>query len=98
LVEAPQGPVGLLGQGPVVVGMATADLGDIGPGGQSFGHEHADGLQHPWPAAELGAVEVDQAVAGQGLGQLQGPVLIEAGDLGGGLEGPAVDEAGHGFQ
>ena len=46
----------------------------------------------------LGAVELDQAVAGQRLGQIQRPVLLQPGDLGGGLDGPAAGEDGHDLQ
>jgi hypothetical protein len=81
-----------------VVGVATPDLGDIRPGRQPLGDEHPDGLQHPWPGTELGDVEEDEAVTGQGFGQVEGSVLIEAGDIGGRFDGPAVDEDGHGLQ
>ena len=72
--------------------MPPPDLGGVGPGRQPLGHERADGLQHPRPGPEPGAVEVDQAVPGQRLGQLQRPVLIQARYLGGGRDGPAVGE------
>jgi hypothetical protein len=98
LVEAPQRPVGLLGQRPVVVGVAALDLGAVGPARQPFGDELPDGLQHPRPGTVVGAVELDQAVADQRFGELQRPVLVQGGHLGGGLDRPAVDEHGHGLQ
>jgi hypothetical protein len=72
--------------------MPALDLGDVRPGRQPLGHKRADGLQHPRPGAVAGGVEVDQAVPGQRLGQVQRPVLVQAGHLGGGLDGPAVRE------
>jgi hypothetical protein len=89
---AAQPPVRLLGQRPVVAGVPAADLGGVGPEGEMLRHELADGFQHPRPGPEPGAVEVDQAVPGQLLRQLQRPVLIQARHSGGGLDGPAVGE------
>jgi len=64
LARAAQRPVGLLGQRPVVAGVPPGDLGGVGPGREPLGHELANGLQHPRPGPEFGAVEVDQAVPG----------------------------------
>jgi hypothetical protein len=50
-----------------VLGVAASDLGDVGPGLEPLGHKRADGLQHPQPRPELGAVQLDEAVAGQRL-------------------------------
>jgi pimeloyl-ACP methyl ester carboxylesterase len=58
-------------------GVPPPDLGGVGPGRQPLGHELADGLQHPRPGPEPGTVEVDQAMPGQRLRQLQRPVPIQ---------------------
>ena len=58
----------LFGQRPVVIGVAALHLDDVGPGGQPFGDEHADGLQHPAPEPIAGAVGLNQAVPDQRLG------------------------------
>jgi hypothetical protein len=47
VVDAAQGLVGLLGQPPVVVGVTSADLGEVGPRLEGFGDIAADGVQHP---------------------------------------------------
>ena len=93
-----QRPVGPLGQRPVVAGVAAADLAGVGPARQPLGDEGADGLQHPRPRAGPAVVQVDQAVLGEGLRQLQRPVLVQAGHLRRGLDGPAVHEHRHGLQ
>lgn len=90
--SAAQRPVRLLGQDPVVVGVPPLDLVGAGPGRQPLGHKLADGLQHPGPGPELRAVDIDQAVAGQRLGQIQRPILLHARDLGRGLDSPAIGE------
>jgi hypothetical protein len=74
------------------------DLAGVGPGGQPLGHERSDGLQHPGPGPEPGAVEVDQAVPGQRLRQLQRPVLLQARHCRRGRDGPAVGEDGRDLQ
>jgi len=68
------------------------DLGGVRAGGQPLGDKHADDLEHPRAGPVRAAVELDQAVAGQLLGQFQRPVLIQAGHLGRGLGGPAIGE------
>lgn len=98
MADAPQRPVRLLGQLPVVVGVAALDLGRVGPGGQALGDEAADRFEHPRSGAVIGDIEIDQTVTGQRLGQVERPVLIQAGDLGGGLHGPAVHEHGHSLE
>ena len=63
MAQPPQRAVGLLGQGSVVVGVAAADLGGVGPGAQALGGERADRLEHPRTEAALGLVEAEEAVA-----------------------------------
>ena len=98
LVEAPQLPVSPLSHRPVVIGVAAPDLGDVGPSRQPLCDEPADDVQHPQPRAGCGVVELDQAAAGQCLRQIQHPVLGQASDLAGGVDGPAVHEDRHGLQ
>jgi len=92
---AAQRPVRPLRQRPVILGVPALDPGEVGPGRQPLGDERTDGLQHPRPGPVVGWVEVDQAVPGQCLRQLQRPVLGQAGDLGRSLDGPAVHEDRH---
>jgi hypothetical protein len=91
---AAQLPGRLPGQLMVVAGVPTLDLTDVGAGRQSFGYQLADSLQHPGAGAQLGRVQVHEAVAGQRLGQLQRPVCIQVGHLGGRLDRPAAHEHG----
>ena len=46
---AAQGPIGPVGQRPVVLGMAVLDLGDVGPRRKPLGDEGADRVEHPRP-------------------------------------------------
>ncbi len=71
--------------------MMGLNLAEVWPGRKPLGDELADSVQHP--AAGLGgAVWLDHAVPDQGLRQLQHPAVVEAGDLGGSMEAPAVGE------
>ncbi len=96
--DAPERAVRPLGQCPVVVGVAALDLGHVGACGQPLGDELTDRFEHPRSGPVVGDIEIDQAVTGQRLGQVERPVLIEAGDLSGGLHRPAVYEHGHGLE
>jgi hypothetical protein len=78
--------------------VAAPGLGEVGPGPELLGHEFPDGLQHPQPRAVVGAVELDQAVAGQRLRQLQRLLPVQHGYLRSGLDGPAVHEHRHDLQ
>ena len=70
--------------------MTAEDLAFVRACGQLLGDECADGFQHPRPGGS--GVHVNEAVPGQRLTQLQGYVLLQVGDLGGGFDGPAVGE------
>jgi len=92
MAAAAKWPVGLLGQGPVIIGVPGTDLGGIGTGRQPIDHEPADGLQHLAAGPVTGGVELDEAVPGQRLRQLQRPALLQLGHLCSGADGPAADE------
>jgi hypothetical protein len=90
--RAAQRPIGLPGQGPVVLGMAMSDRGDVGPSGKPFGEECLDRVEHPRPRPSIAGLEADHAVAGERLGQIEGPVLVQLGDRCGCVDRPALDE------
>jgi hypothetical protein len=76
----------------------AGDHSGVGAVREPLTDELPDGFQHPAPGPEVGVVELDQAVPRQCLGQLQCLVLVQAGHLGGGVDGPAVGEDRDDFQ
>src|SRR5262245_63518730 len=94
----PQRPVSPLGQLSVMVGMAAFDFEGVGANSQSLGDELANGFEHRRPGAVVCDIQRDEAVTGQRVGQIERPVLVEAGDRGGGLYHPTVHQHGHGLE
>ena len=79
--RAAQRPIGLPDQGPVVLGVAMSDRGDVRPGGKPFGEERVDRVEHARPRPSIAGLEADHAVAGERLRQAIEKLVVE-GDAG----------------
>ncbi len=71
------GPVRVLDEGTEVLGVPPLDIGQVRAGGKPLGGQLPYGCQHVEPRADVGRVDVHEAVPGEGIEEIEGSILDE---------------------
>ncbi len=78
--------------------MPPLDVGQVRSGGKPLGGQLPYRCQHVEPRADVGGVDVHEAVPGEGIEEIERPVFGELGNVHGRVDRPSLDEDRQGGQ